>query len=64
MFENRILRSVFGSERDEVMEGWRKRQNEELHNLYSSHNFNVYFTVFTHSTHVYSDRYIHSNVKC
>jgi hypothetical protein len=27
---------IFGSKRDEVMGGWRKLQNEELHNFYSS----------------------------
>jgi hypothetical protein len=38
MFENRILRSIFGPKRDEVTGGLRKVQNEELHNLYSSPN--------------------------
>jgi hypothetical protein len=32
--ENRVLR-IFGPKRDEVTGGWRKLQNEELHNLYS-----------------------------
>jgi hypothetical protein len=36
VFENRVLRRVFGPKRDEVTEGWRKMHNEELHNLYSS----------------------------
>jgi hypothetical protein len=36
MFENRVLRRIFGSKRDEVTGGWRKLHNEELHNLYSS----------------------------
>jgi hypothetical protein len=35
-FENRMLRRIFGSKRDEVTGGWRKLHNEELHNLYSS----------------------------
>jgi hypothetical protein len=35
-FENRVLRSIFGSKRDGVMGGWRKLHNEDLHNLYSS----------------------------
>jgi hypothetical protein len=30
------LRRIFGLKRDEVMGGWRKLHNEELHNLYSS----------------------------
>jgi hypothetical protein len=36
MFENRVLRRIFGPKRDGVMEGWRKLHNEDLHNLYSS----------------------------
>jgi hypothetical protein len=36
VFENRVLRTVFGPKRDEVMEEWRKLHSEELHNLYSS----------------------------
>jgi hypothetical protein len=36
--ENRLLRGIFGIERDEVTGGWRKLHNEELHNLYSSPN--------------------------
>jgi hypothetical protein len=36
VFENRVLRRIFGLKRDEVIGGWRKLHNEELHNLYSS----------------------------
>jgi hypothetical protein len=36
LFENRMLRRIFGLKRDEVLGGWRKLHNEELHNLYSS----------------------------
>jgi hypothetical protein len=36
VFENRVVRRIFGPKRDEVMGGWRKLHNEELHNLYSS----------------------------
>jgi hypothetical protein len=36
VFENRVLRRIFGPRRDEVTGGWRKLHNEELHNLYSS----------------------------
>jgi hypothetical protein len=35
-FENRVLRRIFGPTRDEVIGGWRKLHNEELHGLYSS----------------------------
>jgi hypothetical protein len=38
VFENRVLRRIFGPKRDEVMRDWRKLNNEELHNLYSSPN--------------------------
>jgi hypothetical protein len=36
VFENRVLRRIFGPKRDEVTGGWRKLHNAELHNLYSS----------------------------
>jgi hypothetical protein len=36
VFENRMLRRIFGPKRDKVTGGWRKLHNEELHNLYSS----------------------------
>jgi hypothetical protein len=36
VFENRVLRRIFGPKRDGVMGGWRNLHNEELHNLYSS----------------------------
>jgi hypothetical protein len=35
VFENRVLRRILGPKRDEVMGGWRKLHNEELHNLHS-----------------------------
>jgi hypothetical protein len=36
VFENRVLRRIFGPKRDEVTGGWRKLHNEELHGVYSS----------------------------
>src|SRR5215475_849391 len=36
VFENRVLRRVFGPKRDEVTGEWRKLHNEELKDLYSS----------------------------
>jgi hypothetical protein len=36
VFENRVLRRIFGPKRDEVTAEWRKLHNGRLHNLYSS----------------------------
>jgi hypothetical protein len=36
VFENRVLRRIFGPKRHEVTGEWRKLHNEELHDLYSS----------------------------
>ena len=38
VFENRVLRRVFGPKRDEVTGEWRKLYNEELSDLYSLPN--------------------------
>jgi hypothetical protein len=38
VFENGVLRRVFGPKRDEVKGEWRKIHNEELNDLYSLHN--------------------------
>jgi PAS domain-containing protein len=38
VFENRVLRRIFGPKRDEVTGEWRELHSEELHNLYSSPN--------------------------
>ena len=38
VFENRVLRRIFGLKRDEVTGEWRKLQNEELNDLYCSPN--------------------------
>jgi hypothetical protein len=38
VFENRMLRRIFGPKREEVAGGWRRLRNEELHNLYVSPN--------------------------
>jgi hypothetical protein len=37
VFEDRLLRRMFGPKRDEIIGGWRKLHNE-FHNLYSSPN--------------------------
>jgi hypothetical protein len=38
VFENRVLRGIFGAKRDEVTGEWRKLHNEELNDLYSLPN--------------------------
>jgi hypothetical protein len=38
VFENRLLRRIFGPKRDEVTGEWRRLHNEELNDLYSSPN--------------------------
>jgi hypothetical protein len=38
VFENRILRRIFSTKRNEVPEGWRKLRSEELHNFYTLPN--------------------------
>jgi hypothetical protein len=39
VFENRVLRGIFGTKRDEVTAEWRKLHNEKLTNLYCTTNF-------------------------
>jgi hypothetical protein len=41
MFENRVLRRIFGPKRDEVRGDWGKQHNEELHNLYMYSSSNI-----------------------
>jgi hypothetical protein len=36
VFKNKVLRKIFGPKRDELIGGWRKPHNEELHKLYFS----------------------------
>jgi hypothetical protein len=36
VFENRVLKRIFGPKREEVIGGWRNLHKEEFHNLYSS----------------------------
>jgi hypothetical protein len=38
VFENKVLRRIFGPKRDRAKGDWRKLHNEELHNLYCSPN--------------------------
>jgi len=41
VFRNRVLRRIFGPNRDEVTGEWRRLHNAELYNLYSSRNILV-----------------------
>jgi hypothetical protein len=38
VFENRVLRRIFGLTREETAGSWRRQQSKELHNLYASPN--------------------------
>jgi hypothetical protein len=38
VFENRVLRRIFGPKREEVVGGWRRLHHEELHNFHPSLN--------------------------
>ena len=38
MFENKVLRKIFGAKRDKIRGEWRKLHNAELHALYFSTN--------------------------
>jgi hypothetical protein len=40
VFENRVLRRIFGPKREEGRGGWRRLHNGELRNLYASSNVN------------------------
>jgi hypothetical protein len=41
VFENRVQRKIFGPKKLEMAGGWRRLQNEKLHNLYASPNNKV-----------------------
>jgi hypothetical protein len=36
VFENKVLRRIVGMKKDEIIGGWRKLHNDEVHNLHSS----------------------------
>jgi hypothetical protein len=38
VFENRVLRRIFGPKKEEVAGDWGRLDNEEFHDLYSSSN--------------------------
>jgi hypothetical protein len=38
VFENRVLRRIFGPKREEVAVGWRRLHNEEIYSMYVSAN--------------------------
>jgi hypothetical protein len=38
VYENRVLRRIFGTKKEEVMGNWKRLHNEKLHNLYASSN--------------------------
>jgi hypothetical protein len=50
IFENRVMMKIFGLKRDEMVRGWRKLHNEELHILY----FSLNITTLIESTRIRS----------
>jgi hypothetical protein len=44
MFENRMLKKIFGPKLDELTGDWRRLRNVELHDLYSSLNIMLVIT--------------------
>jgi hypothetical protein len=38
VFENNVMRRIYGPKREEVVGSWRRLHNEELHNIYASRN--------------------------
>jgi len=46
VFENMVLRRIFGPRRDEVTGEWRRLCNEELNDLYSSVAYNRYYSLY------------------
>jgi hypothetical protein len=38
VFENMLLRRIFGPNKEEVVEGWKRLHDEQFHNLYASLN--------------------------
>jgi hypothetical protein len=52
MFENRVLRRIFGPKREEVAGCWRRLHIEDLHNLYSSSNIRVIKYMIRHAVYV------------
>jgi hypothetical protein len=47
IFENRVLKKIFGPKREEVTGDWRKLYSEELHGLYSRQIFTRFTMILT-----------------
>jgi len=61
VFENRVLRMIFGSKRGEVTGRWRKLHSEKLHYLYRLPNITraIKLRKMRWAGHVAQDRFIH-----
>jgi hypothetical protein len=55
VFENRVLRRVFGPKRDEATGEWRRLHNEELNDLYSSPNIIIIIIVNNNYNQIEND---------
>jgi hypothetical protein len=57
VFENRVLKGIFGAKREEVAGGWRRLHNEELHAIHIGTEIRVRYTKIRHlmGTHVRTD---------
>jgi hypothetical protein len=52
VFENRVLRRIFGPKREEVTGGWRKLHNEELLFFWLSHQYPICIPLLPHSSYM------------
>jgi hypothetical protein len=59
VFENRVLRRIFGPKRDEATGEWRRLHNDELNDLYSSSNI-VRVIKSRRMWHVWGRREVHT----
>jgi len=62
VFDKRVLRRIFGPKRDDVTGEWRKSHNEELYDLYSSHNIYFFISFVLSFVKICYAKSIHSHI--